>query len=91
VLQLAQVKPELLAPLSDSRDTIGAEIVFILRHEMAQNLGDVVFRRTGLGTIGHPGAESLAALSDLVRSEWGWDEERVVREIEQVNDHYVCH
>ena len=34
-----------------------AEVVHGVRKEMAQTLSDIVFRRTNLGTIGHPGAE----------------------------------
>ena len=32
--------------------TLGAEIVHVIRHEMAVRLSDVVIRRTGLGAAG---------------------------------------
>lgn len=61
-----------------------AEIVHAIREEMAESLGDVVFRRTELGTAGNPGEEALAACAGLMASESGWDEERVRREIAEV-------
>jgi glycerol-3-phosphate dehydrogenase len=45
-------------PLGEST-TIKAEVIHGVRQEMAQKLSDIVFRRTDLGTAGHPG-ETLA-------------------------------
>lgn len=69
--------------LGESR-IIGAEVIHAVREEMAQKLGDVVFRRTDLGTGGHPGENALKRCADLMASELGWDEDRVRRELEEV-------
>jgi hypothetical protein len=44
---------------------------------MAQRMTDVVLRRTGMGTNGHPGARALDEMQDLLRRELNWSDERV--------------
>ena len=60
---------------------IGVQIVHAVRHEMAQHLDDVIFRRTGLGTLGHPGVPVIKQVAELMRSELGWDETALANEI----------
>jgi glycerol-3-phosphate dehydrogenase len=73
-----------LAGRVSGSNVLKAEIVHAVREEMAETLGDVVFRRTDLGTAGYPGEEALAACAGLMASESGWDEERAGSEIEEV-------
>ncbi len=61
-----------------------AEVVHAVREEMAQKLGDIVFRRTDLGTGGNPGEHALRECADLMASECGWDEDRVRKELDEV-------
>jgi glycerol-3-phosphate dehydrogenase len=61
-----------------------AEIIHAVREEMAQKLGDVVLRRTELGTGGHPGENALQACADLMARELGWTENRVRTELTEV-------
>ena len=61
-----------------------AEVVHAVREEMAQKLGDVVFRRTDLGTGGHPGEAALNTCSDLMAAELGWDKSRIRKELDAV-------
>ncbi len=61
-----------------------AEVVHAVREEMAHKLGDIVFRRTELGTRGHPGDNALQACVDLMASELGWDNSRVEQEVKDV-------
>jgi glycerol-3-phosphate dehydrogenase len=63
---------------------IGAEVIHAVREEMAHTLSDVVFRRTDLGTAGHPGDAALQACAALMASQLGWDQERVGTELEAV-------
>jgi len=63
---------------------IRAEVVHAVRHEMAQKLGDVVFRRTDLGTGGHPGEAALRSCAGVMASELSRDNTRVHQEIEEV-------
>ena len=72
---------ELLRRLGPNVAEIGAQVVHEVRHEMALHLADVVFRRTGLGTLGHPGPDVIARAAELMRRELGWDETATAREI----------
>jgi glycerol-3-phosphate dehydrogenase len=44
----------------------------------------VVFRRTDLGTAGHPGEPALRGCAALMAAELGWDASRVQRELAEV-------
>jgi glycerol-3-phosphate dehydrogenase len=75
------VQPE--ARLSPDRECIEAEVVFAVVAEMAEHLDDVVFRRTGLGTIGHPGSAALERSASIMAALLGWTVERTRREVER--------
>ncbi|MDX5367223.1 MAG: glycerol-3-phosphate dehydrogenase/oxidase [Alphaproteobacteria bacterium] len=74
-------REELLRRLAPETNVIGAQVVHAVRHEMALHLEDVVFRRTGLGTLGHPGVPAITQAAELMRRELGWDETQLAREI----------
>lgn len=84
ILELGKDQPALLEPLSPLRQEVGAEILYAVREEMAYHLADAVFRRTGLGTLGHPGMPALEKTAALMAGELGWSEERCASEIEGV-------
>ncbi|MGH8217308.1 MAG: glycerol-3-phosphate dehydrogenase/oxidase [Steroidobacteraceae bacterium] len=79
VLALAAADPALGESLPGT-SVLAAEIVQAARTEMAQRLADVVFRRTELGTAGHPGEPALAAAEALLRRELGWNAGRAAEE-----------
>ncbi len=83
VLELARKDPDLRLPLGDGRLNIAAEAVFCARNEMAIYLDDFIFRRSGVGTIGHPGTELLQRTSALMATELAWSEARRLEEIER--------
>jgi glycerol-3-phosphate dehydrogenase len=62
-----------------------AEVIHAVREEMAQKLADVVFRRTDLGTGGYPGEMALMQCAQLMAAEFGWTENRVRQELDEVN------
>lgn len=74
-------REELLRRLAPETNVIGAQVIHAVRHEMALHLADVVFRRTGLGTLGHPGVPAITQAAELMRRELGWDETQYAREI----------
>jgi len=49
-------------------------VAHAIENEMAQTLSDVVFRRTGLGTTGHPGATALKNAAAEMANHMGWNE-----------------
>ena len=57
---------------------------FCLRNEMAQKLGDLVFRRAGLASAGKPGADVLRTCAEAMGRELGWSAERIQNEIQAV-------
>lgn len=83
VLKYADELPGLAEKLGQS-NVIKAEVVHAVRDEMAQKLSDVVFRRTDLGTGGHPGEEALQACANLMAEELEWDQRRLERELDEV-------
>ncbi len=67
---------------------IMAEVIYAIRHEMALRLSDVVFRRTGIGTLGNPGEDVLESVADVMSNELGWDKARRNKELDAVLDTY---
>ena len=72
----------LLIPLAPERETLGAEVRFAVEEEMAVTLADVVFRRTGLGTIGDPGEKCLRGCAEIMGQYLGWSEARQQEEVQ---------
>ena len=83
VLALAAQEPALARPL-DADGELGAQVAYAVRHELAYTLEDIVLRRTGLGTLGDPGAEALEAAATIAARELGWDDARTARELSSV-------
>ena len=52
---------------------------------MVHKLSDIVFRRTDLGTGGHPGDEVIRECADILAQKKGWSPERKQMEIDVVN------
>ena len=88
IMDLVDTSPILAEPLPNSM-VIGAQIIYAIRHEMAQTLSDVVLRRTDLGSEQYPGTDSLKACASIMADELGWDQNRVQTEIEAVRNAYI--
>ena len=58
--------------LAKDRTSIAAEVGFAVREEMAVQLDDVILRRTGLGTLGHPGRACLDRCATMMGATLGW-------------------
>jgi glycerol-3-phosphate dehydrogenase len=74
--------------LSPECPTIGAEIVYAMREEMAQTLGDAILRRTEAGVTGNPGRPALERAAAMMAFELGWTPERIETEIAAVERTY---
>ena len=81
VLRGARNDPSLLRRVSARRETIEAEVVYAVAHEMARQLNDVVFRRTGLGTLGHPGDPTLERCATIMAGRLGWSEAQRAKQL----------
>jgi len=65
-----------------------AETVHAVREEMAQKLGDIIFRRTDIGTVEHPGREALQQCAEIMAGELGWSKSQIEHELDEVEDFY---
>jgi glycerol-3-phosphate dehydrogenase len=83
VLKMARQDQALADVLNDDGEIL-AQAVYAAREEMARTLADVVLRRTGICTLGHPGKEILNKVAAAVARELKWDGERTEREVEEV-------
>jgi glycerol-3-phosphate dehydrogenase len=83
VLRPLRDEPALAETLGPSQ-TLGAEVVYAVRQEMAQTLADCVFRRTDIATAGDPGDATLRACGKLMAAELGWSSARQEQELEKV-------
>lgn len=88
ILALAAESEDLQASLCADRPNIRAEAIYCARDEMLEHLSDFIFRRTGLGTIGNPGADTLEECAHLIGNELGWSEHRKREEIDDTTSHF---
>ena len=84
ILRYGEADPEWHQPIIESSPVIKAQVLHGIREEMAQKLSDVIFRRTELGTAGHPGALCLKSCAGIMARELGWEQKRMLKEIEEV-------
>jgi glycerol-3-phosphate dehydrogenase len=89
VLELVRAQPMLADELEPGGQTIGAEVVFAVREEMALSLCDVMLRRTDAGTCGRPGMPALERAAALMAGELGWSDARQRQEIAAVGRLYL--
>jgi glycerol-3-phosphate dehydrogenase len=87
LLALAASEPR-LARCFAGTEVSYAEALYAVRAEMAQRMTDIVLRRTGMGTNGHPGARALDEVQDLLRQELSWSDARVAEERALLERHF---
>jgi glycerol-3-phosphate dehydrogenase len=88
IATLAQADPA-LRELIPGTLVPAATIVYAVRQEMAVALGDVLLRRTGLGSAGYPGEAVVDACAQVIAGECGWDGARAVKEKAEVKAFYA--
>lgn len=89
IMAKAETDSTLREKIAPDRSDILAQVVYAVTDEMALHLDDVVFRRTGLGTVGNPGDEALKKCADIMGELLGWDSAAKKREIGWVREYYV--
>lgn len=89
IVRLMAERPEWREPVSSSVATLGAEVVHVIRNEMAVRLSDIVLRRTGLGAAGHPGEDAIAGCARVAAAELGWSADRQREETAAVEQAYA--
>ena len=58
-----------------------ARTEYAVRNEMALTLNDILFRRTGIGTLGHPGKKTLTEIAAFAAKLLRWDAKQLKQEI----------
>ena len=81
-------RKNMLIRLCPERETLEIEIDYGVRCEMAITLDDMLFRRTGIGTIGYPGDEAVARCADLMGDILGWDDAEKEQQVAAVRRRY---
>ena len=89
IFSFVAADPSLGRAMDPAGETLAGEVVHAIRSEMAMRLSDVVFRRTGLGSKGHPGGEVLRACASLMAGELGWNNDRKGREVAEVEERFT--
>jgi glycerol-3-phosphate dehydrogenase len=84
VVAMADSDPSLRKCIAGSHVTL-AEVAYAMRDEMVQTLSDIVFRRTELGTGGHPGEAALEEVSTFMQQALGWSASHVAEERREVD------
>ncbi len=74
---------------ADLDPVIRAEVLHAIQQEMAQSLGDVLFRRTEIGSAGAPDEELLRDCAAVMGAHFTWSQQRVEQEISAVKNSYV--
>ena len=88
IIALVNQRPDLREPLDPAVETIGAEVLHVIRHEMALRLSDILVRRTGVGTAGPPPRGTLETAARIAAEELGWAARRTTDEIAAVQKIY---
>ena len=87
VLRLAQRDEGLSQVISEETGTVGAEVVYAFREEMAETLADCLLRRTMVGLNGGVGLDAVERAARVARQSLGWTDARAAREVEEYGRH----
>ena len=87
VVDLARDRKNGFEPINDDGD-IYAQVIFALRQEEALALDDILFRRTGIGTLGNPGEAVIEEIAKMAAKELGWNAKRRHGEVDKALQHF---
>lgn len=80
VFRLARSNPRFAEAVTHDGEIL-AEVVYAIQYESAKTLTDIMFRRTGIGTLGNPGKAVIEKIASLAAGMMGWSEKRKEEEI----------
>ncbi len=82
VLEMARRDAALAETVNDDGEIL-AQVLYGFEREMALTLKDILFRRTGIGTLGHPGDAVVQKVADIAEKARGWTGERKQTEVRE--------
>lgn len=80
LLALVAADPRLATRATTDGELL-AGVAYAARYEAPESLSDILLRRTGIGTLGDPGDDTLALAATLAAELLGWDAPRREREL----------
>jgi glycerol-3-phosphate dehydrogenase len=83
IFRLAMYDKSLSQVLNEDGEIL-AEVVYVIKKELAYTLSDIFFRRTGIGTLGYPGDNTFNKVIETVKEYLNWDDVRTQNEINKV-------
>ena len=83
IFRLALYDKPLAMVLNDDGEIL-AEVVYVIKKEMAYTLSDIFFRRTGIGTLGYPGDETFNLVVKTAKENFKWDNQKTQEEVDKV-------
>lgn len=84
ILRYADADPRWLDRIVSDCPIVKAQVLHGVRSEMAQKLGDIVFRRTDLAISGHANERTIDTCGKIMADELGWGRQRLMQEVEEV-------
>ncbi len=88
ILRYAEQRPELFAPIPGAPATIKAELDYVVEHEMAYCLDDVLCRRTDLATLKRPHPDTVVYCREQMSNRYAWDRAEQDRQTRLVDAHF---
>lgn len=83
IFRLALYDQTLMDVITEDGEIL-AEVVYVIKKELAFTLSDIFFRRTGIGTLGYPGNETFNKVVEIAKEYLSWDDEKTQQEIDNV-------
>ncbi|OHD65413.1 MAG: hypothetical protein A2176_15790 [Spirochaetes bacterium RBG_13_51_14] len=88
VLEIARKNRSLARTVNDDGEIL-AQVVYAVRFELARTLNDILFRRTGIGTLGDPGDAVLRLVAQTAGRELRWSSIRITEEIAKARRAFI--
>ncbi|MDJ0955812.1 MAG: glycerol-3-phosphate dehydrogenase/oxidase [Arenicellales bacterium] len=85
LVQMISNDPGMVDVLCENRPNLAAEITYAVKSEMALKLDDVIYRRTGIGTVGFPSQNCIERCTSIMADLLGWSTQRSVAEADGLN------
>ncbi len=83
IFRLAMYDKPLMEVITEDGEIL-AEVVYVIKKEMAYTLSDILFRRTGIGTLGYPGDKTFNKVVEKAKEYLNWDDKKTQQEIDKV-------
>lgn len=83
IFRLAMYNKPLMEVITEDGEIL-AEVVYVIKKEMSYTLSDILFRRTGIGTLGYPGDKTFNKVVEKAKEYLNWDDKKTQQEIDKV-------